>query len=193
MSRLVLVFLSVIAVSAVVSGTVQDTTREIVDALAHGNFQEWSAIFIETNDRIRGEVLPSTLFIPNSSYHGGEDKQKLAAYHVVSERLEFADLLSKESQSRLPTLLTNYSILVTNNSDSGFSVDNVLITEADVFVDPFIAIHFIASPLDFETYGRVQSKPSGSYSTLKSEWSFFSFMLVTVAASIISEIFILSG
>ncbi|RIA04846.1 hypothetical protein BRARA_K00844 [Brassica rapa] len=108
--------------------------------------------------------------------------QKLAAYHVVSERLEFADLFSKASQSRLPTRLTNYSILVTNYSESGFDVDDVLITEAAVFVDTFIAIDFIASPLDFEID-----------STLKSEWSFFSFMLITVVARIISEIFILSG
>lgn len=124
---------------------------------------------------------------------GGEDNQKLAAYHVVSERLEFADLFSKASQSRLPTRLTNYSILVTNYSESGFDVDDVLITEAAVFVDTFIAIDFIASPLDFEMYGHVESKPSGSDSTLKSEWSFFSFMLITVVARIISEIFILSG
>ena len=103
----------------------------------------------------------------------GEDNQKLAAYHVVSERLEFADLFSKASQFRLPTRLTNYSILVTNNSESGFAVDGVLITEAAVFVDTFIAIDFIASPLDFEMYGQVESKPSGSNSTLKSEWSFF--------------------
>ncbi|KAJ4899249.1 Fasciclin-like arabinogalactan family protein [Raphanus sativus] len=190
MNQFVQFFLSVIVVSTVVSGTVEDTTHEIVDALAYAQFQEWSAVFIETNDKIRGEVLPSTLFIPNSSYSGGEDNHKLAAYHVVSERLEFADLLSKASQSRLPTLLTNYSILVTNNSEFGFAVDGVLITEPDVFVDTYIAIHFIASPLDFETYGHVESKPSGSYST---EWSFFSFMLVTVVARIISEILILSG
>lgn len=92
---------------------------------------------------LRGYDLLSFLWL----ICGGEDNQKLTAYHVVSEKLEFADLLSKASQSRLPTLLTNYSILVTNNSECGFAVDSVLITETDVFVDTFIAIDFMHLPL----------------------------------------------
>lgn len=92
---------------------------------------------------LRGYDLLSFLWL----ICGGEDNQKLTAYHVVSEKLEFADLLSKASQSWLPTLLTNYSILVTNNSEFGFAVDNVLITETDVFVDTFIAIDFMHLPL----------------------------------------------
>ncbi|WZY86014.1 hypothetical protein YC2023_032398 [Brassica napus] len=83
------------------------------------------------------------------------DMDPMLSLLSLKEGLEFADLLSKATQSRLPTLLTNYSILVTNNSESCFAVDSVLITEADVFVDTFIAIDFIASPLDFETYGQL--------------------------------------
>lgn len=155
MSRRLLILLSAVAVIAVVSGTAEETAREIIDALTHAPFEEWSAVFIATNDPIRTKVIRSTLFVPNSSANGqgGDDRQKVAAYHIVSERLEFADLLSKASQSRLPTLLTGSSILVTNNSDAGFTVDGVLITEPDIFVDSFMAIHLIAVPLDFTTYG----------------------------------------
>lgn len=100
----------------------------MVDALAHAHFEEWSAIFIATNDRIQWFSHLHSSF--QTTQDGGiEDKQKLAAYHVVSERLEFADLLSKTSQLRLQTLLTNYSILITNNSESGLAVGDGLITE----------------------------------------------------------------
>ncbi|CAN6880397.1 unnamed protein product [Brassica oleracea] len=53
MSRsVILAFLSALAVMAVVSGTVEDTFRRVVDVLADASFEEWSATFIETNDKI---------------------------------------------------------------------------------------------------------------------------------------------
>ncbi|CAN7082014.1 unnamed protein product [Brassica oleracea var. botrytis] len=151
MSRSVfLAFLSAFAVMAVVSGTVEDTIRRVVNALADASFEEWSATFIETSDKIRGDVLGSTLFIPDISANlsGREDRHKVAAYHIVTERLDYFDLLSKPNQTRLPTLLKDY-------------VNGVLVTETEVFADRYIAIHRIASPLDFKTYGRTDSKPSG--------------------------------
>ncbi|KAL0660046.1 hypothetical protein Bca4012_080631 [Brassica carinata] len=150
MSRSVfLAFLSAFAVMAVVSGTVEDTIRRVVNALADASFEEWSATFIETSDKIRGDVLGSTLFIPDISANlsGREDRHKVAAYHIVTERLDYFDLLSKPNQTRLPTLLKDYN--------------GVLVTETEVFADRYIAIHRIASPLDFKTYGRTDSKPSG--------------------------------
>ncbi|CAE5976841.1 unnamed protein product [Arabidopsis arenosa] len=172
MNLLQFLLLSAVSVLAVVSGTVEETAREIIDALAHAPFEEWSSVFLETNDRIRAEVIPSTLFIPNSSANVSDDRHKVAAYHVVPERLEFADLLLKASQSRLPTLLNGSSILVTNNSASSFTVDGVLIIELDIYVDSFMAIHRIATPLDYTTYG--------GGSKLISKWPLFTFMLFTV-------------
>ncbi|CAH2077491.1 unnamed protein product [Thlaspi arvense] len=158
MSLQLLALLAAATLIAVVSGTVEETSLKIIDALSHVSYEEWSPVFIATNDRIRGEVLPSTLFIPNSSVNMDGDRQKVVAYHIVSERLEFDDLLLKSSHSRLPTLLTGSSILVTNNSASGFSIDGVLIVEPDVYVDSFMAIHRIAYPLDFTTYGSGESE-----------------------------------
>ncbi|KAL0763484.1 hypothetical protein Bca101_079635 [Brassica carinata] len=135
MSRSVfLAFLSAFAVMAVVSGTVEDTIRRVVNALADASFEEWSATFIETSDKIRGDVLGSTLFIPDIS----------------------ANLSAKSNATT-----DSSQGLVTNNSESGFSVNGVLVTETEVFADRYIAIHRIASPLDFKTYGRTDSKPSG--------------------------------
>ncbi|AEE83206.1 putative FAS1 domain-containing protein [Arabidopsis thaliana] len=172
MNLLLFFLLSTVSVFAVVSGTVEETARDVIDALAHAPFEEWSSVFIETNDRIRAEVIPSTLFIPNSSANGSDDRHKLASYHIVPQRLEFADLLLKPSRSRLPTLLNGSSILVTNNSATSFSIDGVLIIELDIYVDSFIAIHRIAYPLDYTTYG--------GGSKLISKWPLFTFMLVTV-------------
>ncbi|XP_019087421.1 PREDICTED: uncharacterized protein LOC104728036 [Camelina sativa] len=174
---LVILLLSIVSDFGVVSCTVEETGREIIDALAHATFEEWSSDFLETNDRVRAEVIPSTLFIPNSSTNRSVDREKVAAYHIVPERLEFADLVSKASRSRLPTLLNGSSILITNNSDSYFTVDGVLVIESDIFVDSFIAIHRIASPLDYTTYG--------GRSKLKSKWPLFTFMLVTVVVHFI--------
>lgn len=150
----------------------EKTSRDIIDALAHASFEQWSLVFLETNDRILAEVIPFTLFIPNSSANGSDDRQKVAAYHIVPERLEFADLILKASTSRLPTLLNGSSILITNNSDSYFTLDGILIIESDIFVDSFMAIHCIANQLDYKIYG--------GGSKLKTKWQLFTFMFVTV-------------
>lgn len=169
--------------TGIVSGTVEETAREVVGGLAHTSFENWSSEFITTNDRLRCTVLRSTLFVPNltSNMYGG-NREKLAAYHVVTERLEFMDLASKANGSRLLTLLDGSSILVTNNSTSGFTLDGVKVTEPDIFVDAFMAIHGIASPLDFTTYGSDSIRP-------KTELQLFTFMFVTVVLHIISDIF----
>lgn len=183
-------FLLILAVAftlsaGIASGTVEETAREVVSGLAHTGFENWSSEFITTNDRLRRAVLRSTLFVPNSAanMYGGQggDREKLAAYHVVPERLEFMDLVSKANGSRLLTLLGGFSILVTNNSTSGFTLDGVNVTEPDIYVDTFMAIHGIAYPLDFTTYG--------SDSMPKTELQLFTFMLVTVVLHIISDIF----
>ncbi|KAF3488651.1 hypothetical protein F2Q69_00057701 [Brassica cretica] len=117
MSRsVILAFLSALAVMAVVSGTVEDTIRRVVDVLADASFEEWSATFIETNDKIA-----------------------------------FSDQRSSSQTSR-PTCPV---------AKTDTSVNSILVTETEVFADRYIAIHRIASPLDFKTYGRTDSKPSG--------------------------------
>ncbi|CAL9227244.1 unnamed protein product [Arabidopsis halleri] len=126
MGRSNFILIAVFLIVGVASHTIDETAQEVIEALAHSTFDDWSPSFISTNKPLLGQVLPSTLFIPMSTttlYNGG-DKRKFAAYHLVPGKIDFTDLLSKK--------------------------DGVQVIEPDVYVDSVIAIHRVASPpLDF--------------------------------------------
>ncbi|ESQ54203.1 hypothetical protein EUTSA_v10027436mg [Eutrema salsugineum] len=184
-----LLFLSSLAVAQAVdigSRKVEDTARDIIISLANTKFQEWSAAFISTNDKTLGEVLRATLFIPNASSSATEKyngDRRVAAYHVVPEKMEFNDLLAKKDKTRVSTLLGGFSILVRNTSQGGLTLDGVNLTEPDIFVNSFMAIHRISHPLDFTKYGTsdvVKPKsqlPSKAKLPPKSE--FLAFMVIS--------------
>ncbi|KAG2241682.1 hypothetical protein Bca4012_015402 [Brassica carinata] len=129
---------------------------KIIDAMISGeSFEDWSEAFLSTNDEINGgQVLTSTLFLPKTSVEGINSTSPLvAAYHIVPQLLHFYNISLMEHLSRIPTLLSGNSIVVTNNSASGFTLDGVLVSEPDLFVSPSIVIHRIASPFNFSRYG----------------------------------------
>lgn len=128
---------------------------KIIDAMiSGGSFEDWSPAFLATNDEIHGQVLTSTLFLPKTPVEGINATSPLvAAYHIVPQLLHFYNITLMEPLSRIPTLLSGNSILVTNNSASGFTLDGVLVSEPDLFVSPSIVIHRIASPFNFSRYG----------------------------------------
>ncbi|KAG7541090.1 FAS1 domain superfamily [Arabidopsis thaliana x Arabidopsis arenosa] len=150
MGRSNFLLFAVFLIVGVASRTMDETAQEVIEALAHSIFDDWSPSFISTNNPLLGQVLPSTLFIPmstTSSYEGG-DKRKFAAYHLVPGKIDFTDILSKKDGSRLPTLLAGSFILISNSS-SGLYLDGVQVIEPDVYVDSVMAIHRVVSPLDF--------------------------------------------
>ncbi|KAL1210566.1 hypothetical protein V5N11_006887 [Cardamine amara subsp. amara] len=132
--------------------TVDETTEEVINALSNSNFDDWSPAFISTNNPILGKTLPSTLFIPLSANVHGGDPRNVTAYHIVPERLRFAELVAKKDGTLLPTLLPGLHIILSNSS-TGLTLDGVDIVEPDVFVDSVMAVHRVASPLDFGKYG----------------------------------------
>ncbi|KAG7545793.1 FAS1 domain superfamily [Arabidopsis suecica] len=151
MGRSNFILIAVFLIVGVASHTIDETAQEVIEALAHSTFDDWSPSFISTNKPLLGQVLPSTLLIPMSTttlYNGG-DKRKFAAYHLVPGKIDFTDLLSKKDGSRLPTFLAGSFILISNSS-SGLYIEGVQVIEPDVYVDSVIAIHRVASPpLDF--------------------------------------------
>ncbi|CAH2077495.1 unnamed protein product [Thlaspi arvense] len=161
------------------SRSAEDTAQEIISSLAHAKYQEWSAAFISTNDKIRGGVLPATLFVPAAATDEYNGDRRVAAYRVVPEKMVFSDLLAKTNQSRIRTLLGGFSILLYNTSKGGLTLDGVSITEPDMYVDSFKAIHRIAHPLHFTT----PEDPK-----VKSEVPVLAFVLVTVVVCTISWI-----
>ncbi|KAF8091676.1 hypothetical protein N665_0438s0009 [Sinapis alba] len=128
---------------------------KIIDAMISGeSFEDWSEAFLSTNDETNGQVLTSTLFLPKTSVEGINATSPLvAAYHIVPQLLHFYNITLMKPFSRIPTLLSGNSIVVTNNSASGFTLDGVLVSEPDLFVSPSIVIHRIASPFNFSRYG----------------------------------------
>ncbi|KAG2315083.1 hypothetical protein Bca4012_065884 [Brassica carinata] len=141
----------------------QHADRIIEAMIGAGEFRDWAADFLSAVDDQFGIPLSATIFIPSdfdaagitsSSDGGATNPGRLSvAYHIVPQRLSFADLRILQPLSRLPTLLPGNSIVVTNNSVSDFTVDGVLVSEPDLFLSSSIAIHGVASPLDFSRYG----------------------------------------
>ncbi|ESQ33775.1 hypothetical protein EUTSA_v10009325mg [Eutrema salsugineum] len=147
----------------------QYADRIIEAMIGAGDFRDWAADFLSAVDDQFGIPLSATIFIPSdfdaadvssssssSSNGGSTNSGRLSvAYHIVPQRLAFSDLRLLKPLSRLPTLLPGNTIVVTNNSVSDFTIDGVLVSEPDLFLSSSIAIHGVASSLDFSRYGDV--------------------------------------
>ncbi|CAA7048821.1 unnamed protein product [Microthlaspi erraticum] len=160
--NLPLLLIMIIIIMATSSTLLPSLTEEqnqiaakIIDAMiSGGSFDDWSEAFLATNDEINGPILNSTLFLPKNSVEGiNATSPQVASYHIVPQCLDFSDISLMKPFSRLPTLLSGNSIVLTNNSASGFALDSVLISEPDLFVSSSIVIHRIASPFNFSRYG----------------------------------------
>lgn len=134
--------------------------RIIEAMIGAGDFRDWASDFLFAVEDQVGIPLSATIFIPTdfdtadlSSTNGGRPRLSVA-YHIVPQRLSFTDLRFLQPLSRLPTLIPGNSIVVTNNSVSGFTVDGVLLTEPDLFLSSTVAIHGVASSLDCSRYGK---------------------------------------
>ncbi|XP_059436611.1 fasciclin-like arabinogalactan protein 19 [Corylus avellana] len=77
----------------------------------------------------------------------------IVPYHIVPQRLSFSDLQLLNTNTRLPTLLPGNSILITNTSASNFTLDDSPITQPDFYSTSALAVHSIASLLDYALYG----------------------------------------
>ncbi|CAN8326538.1 unnamed protein product [Cochlearia groenlandica] len=133
---------------------------KIIQAMISGDsFEDWSEAFLNTNVETNGpnNILNATLFLPKTSVQEGlinaATSPLVASYHIVPQRLGFDDITLMKPLSRLPTLLYGNSIVVTNDSVSGFALDGVVITEPDLFVSPCVVIHRVASPFNLSRYG----------------------------------------
>ncbi|CAH8254031.1 unnamed protein product [Arabidopsis lyrata] len=143
----------------------QHADRIIEAMIGAGDFRDWAADFLSAVDDQLGIPLSATIFVPSdfdsadvsSSSTTGDNnaypRRLSVAYHIVPQRLSFTDLRLLKPLSRLPTLLPGNSIVVTNNSVSGYTLDGVLVSEPDLFLSSSIAIHGVASSLDFSRYG----------------------------------------
>ncbi|KAK1262164.1 hypothetical protein QJS04_geneDACA001354 [Acorus gramineus] len=101
----------------------------------------------------------ATLFIPAN--HSLEDLSRLAElddsflpYHVAPLSLSLISLRRIGLGQRIPTLLDNRSLLITDDSDSNFSIDGRRLVRPDVLSGGRLSMHVVEAVLDYAKYGR---------------------------------------
>ncbi|KAI3877775.1 hypothetical protein MKX03_019215 [Papaver bracteatum] len=113
------------------------------------------------------EVLTATFLIPTDDNPFSSSCQSLSStisYHIIPQQLSFSVLRTFPIGSRIPTLLPEKSILVTNNSKSNYTIDEIQITYPDLYVNGAVVVHGINSTLNYTVYGcdhKESSKDSG--------------------------------
>ncbi|KAI3878363.1 hypothetical protein MKX03_021823 [Papaver bracteatum] len=94
---------------------------------------------------------------PNISNHQSYSQKLTVWYHIIRKHLPFSVLQNLNVGSTIPTAYNYFgesrwwkSILVTNNSISNFTLDDVLITHPDLYVDAGVVVHGINSTINFK-------------------------------------------
>ncbi|KAL6561887.1 hypothetical protein OROGR_002894 [Orobanche gracilis] len=158
--------------------TQQTHLNNIIDALiGAGDFAGWANLLSTANPSAL--PLTATFFIPgndavsslsSANAAGTPFDAFLIPYHIVPQRLTFSDLLQFTARARLPTLLHAKYIVVTNNTQENFAVDDSQITQPDIFVNAAFAVHGVKKLLDYSLYGdgRIPSPPSVNATSPKS-------------------------
>ncbi|KAG6790678.1 hypothetical protein POTOM_006841 [Populus tomentosa] len=140
----------------------QEQIYNIIDAiLGTGDFKNWAnALGMADSTTF---PISATFFIPSgnslSPITTSADPD-IFPYHIVPQRLSFADLQQFKTFSRLPTLLFDKSILITNNSASNFTLDGSRLTHPDIYTNAAITVHGIDNLLDHSGYGTESGKNS---------------------------------
>ncbi|KAJ4958585.1 hypothetical protein NE237_025696 [Protea cynaroides] len=133
--------------------------HNIIETLIGGSdFRNWGGVLSASDPSTF--PITATLFIPSDSaidristslaYHFDPS---IIFYHIVPQELIFSDLRKFPIGSRLPTLLSDNSILVTNNANSNFTIDDCLITHPDLIINGAFSVHGIGSVLNCTIYG----------------------------------------
>ncbi|OIT34085.1 hypothetical protein A4A49_04597 [Nicotiana attenuata] len=135
--------------------------NNIVEALiGAGDFAGWANLLSSTD--LSSLPLSATFFIPGNDAmsnhqtpgdHNINLDPFLIAYHIIPQRLSFADLQQFKSNTRLPTLLPSKFIVITNNSLTNFTVDGSQITYPDVYVNSAFTVHGVNKVLEYSVYG----------------------------------------
>ncbi|KAI3905785.1 hypothetical protein MKW92_024541 [Papaver armeniacum] len=122
------------------------------------------------------EVHTATFLIPTDDNPFSSSCQSLSStigYHIVPQQLSFSVLRTFPIGSRIPTLLPEKSIIVTNNSKSNYTIDEIQITYPDLYVNGAVVVHGINSTLNYTVYG---CKDSGRRRSLLDDNPLFSII-----------------
>ncbi|RZC51053.1 hypothetical protein C5167_019484 [Papaver somniferum] len=140
------------------SSSSEQQFEKIIEALmATQDYSNWA------------EVLTATFLIPTdnplintSTSSSCQSLSSTIGYHIIPQQLSFSVLQTFAIGSRIPTLLPEKTILVTNNSQSNYTIDEIQITYPDWYASGGVVVHGIKSTLNYSTsFGR-QGEAGGS-------------------------------
>ncbi|OAY54337.1 receptor-like protein 51 [Manihot esculenta] len=145
-----------------VRGINRQQLNNIIDALiGAGDFNRWANILSVADPS--SLPLSATLFVPADDSRSPISTAitfdpLIFPYHIVPQRLCFAELRQMKLYTRLPTLLLSKSILITNNSISNYTLDDSLLSHPDLFTTGTFAVHGMGTLLDYNVYGDAKPK-----------------------------------
>ncbi|GJU51151.1 FAS1 domain-containing protein [Tanacetum coccineum] len=149
----------------------QEQLKNIIDALiGAGDFATWANILFNPTSNATfptsstSNFLPTqaTLFVPGNDALSHLTEAATGAftfdpfiipYHILPQRLSFNDLKLFKVHTRLPTLLPSKTIVITNNTQGFFSVDDALVTQPDLYTNGVVCVHGVDKILDYNVYG----------------------------------------
>ncbi|KAI3841101.1 hypothetical protein MKW92_004704 [Papaver armeniacum] len=112
---------------------------------------------------------PSLLMIMNTNSTTSSSSSFTLDYHIIPQKLTFSELKHLPIGSSIPTLAPGKSIRVTNNSQSNYSINNVIVSNPNMYMNEDIVIHGIKSSLDFDVCHRFIDDKSKRSQTISHE------------------------
>ncbi|XP_057541655.1 fasciclin-like arabinogalactan protein 21 [Amaranthus tricolor] len=145
----------------------------IIDAIVGaGDFSNWANLLSQTDTSLF--PLSATLLIPDNDAFVSDASPPstsfslnfvdplLFTYHIIPRRFTFSELLLFPIGARLPTLLPENTLLITNNSVTNFTINGALISRPDLFHSSIMSVHGVSRVLDYTQFGKVVLSPESS-------------------------------
>ncbi|KAI3912482.1 hypothetical protein MKX01_020500 [Papaver californicum] len=143
--------------------------ENIIEALmATQDYSNWAEVLSITDPFTF--PITATFLIPSdnplinttsSSYSSSQSLSSTIGYHIIPQQLSFSVLQTFAIGSRIPTLLPEKTILVTNNSRSNYTIDEIQITYPDLYMNGAVVVHGIKSTLNYTVFGAAKDDTSG--------------------------------
>lgn len=133
--------------------------QDVVAALraAGGRYGRFAALLDSLQQAIIHEDI--TIFAPNdralAEFHNLNTSKavtEMLNFHTLSAQLPFSSLLRLKVGTRLPTPVTNVTILVISIAASAYGVDNAVIVDPDLYTDATVAIHGVNAVFNTSEY-----------------------------------------
>ncbi|KAI3940041.1 hypothetical protein MKW92_050331 [Papaver armeniacum] len=142
--------------------------QNIIEALmATQDYSNWAEVLSITDPFTF--PITATFLIPgdnplinttstSSSSSSSQSLTSTIGYHIIPQQLPFSVLQTFAIGSRIPTLLPEKTILVTNNSQSNYTIDEIQITYPDLYINGAVVVHGIKSTLNYTAFGAANAK-----------------------------------